>query len=344
MTDSVIVAEIDLDAPGKSYGYLEIPRSTNTAGWAKLFIPIVVVNNGPGRTALVLGGNHGDEPEGQVAILNLSRETRVEDVRGRLIMIPCLSPEASRNNTRLWPSGANFNRSFPGNPAGPANEQLADYLTRTLFPISDVVIDLHSGGRTLLFLPWAEMHLVADLEQRQRMIDAMLAWNTDWCVAYIDLGYSGLLVGEAERQGKTVVSTELGGGGHVTAEIHELARIGLANVLRHEGLVVGKTVTRAEQGKPPPIILQATDPENYLFAPETGLWETMVALGGRVEKGDTVGQIHFLERPDRTPEPVHARTSGTVCVVRAAASTQQGDNVLVVGQEVSALDLLEADL
>ena len=48
-----------------------------------------------------------------------------EQVSGRVIVIPCLSPEASRAGTRLWPSGANFNRSFPGALDGPPNEQLA---------------------------------------------------------------------------------------------------------------------------------------------------------------------------------------------------------------------------
>ena len=66
----------------------------------------------------MLGGNHGDEYEGQVAGLKLLRGLRPESVSGRVIVVPCLSPEASRAGTRLWPSGANFNRSFPGRPTG----------------------------------------------------------------------------------------------------------------------------------------------------------------------------------------------------------------------------------
>ena len=77
---------------------------------------------------------------------------------------------------------------------------------------------MHSGGRTSLCLPWSEMHWVDDPEQRRQMVDGMLAWNADWCCVYVDIAGSGLLVGEAEPQGKIVVSTELGGGGHVTAD------------------------------------------------------------------------------------------------------------------------------
>ncbi|HEX5799088.1 MAG TPA: succinylglutamate desuccinylase/aspartoacylase family protein [Gaiellaceae bacterium] len=339
MTASAIHCTIDLEAPGKQFGVLQLPRSSNESGWSTLWIPIACVANGDGPTALVLGGVHGDEPEGQVAALNLARELQPEQVSGRVIVIPCLSPEASRAYTRLWPSGANLNRSFPGSPTGRPDEQLAHHLSTELFPPADVVVDIHSGGRTGLCLPWSEMHWVDDAEQRRRMADAMFAWNTDWCCVYIDIAGTGLLVGEAERQGKIVVSTELGGGGHVTAAIHRLARSGLANVLRHVGVLAGEVETRESLGLPPQTLLMATDADAYLLAPVSGLFETLVDLGGRVRAGETVGRIHSLERPDLEPEPVVARTDGVVCVVRAIATTDQGDNVVVVAREADRSEL-----
>jgi len=330
---------IDLDAPGKQLGHLRVPRSSNTSGWSSLTVPILTIGRGDGPTALVVGGVHGDEPEGQVAALNLARATRPEDVTGRLIVIPCLSPEASRAYTRLWPSGANMNRSFPGSPDGTADEQLAHFVSTELFPRCDVVVDIHSGGRTGLCLPWSEMHWVDEPGQRRRMVEGMLAWNTDWCCVYIDIAGTGLLVGEAERQGKTVISTELGGGGHVTAAIHRLAAEGLTNVLRHEGVLAGEVVTRDALGRPEPTLLMATDEDDYLLAPESGLFETLVDLGQPVEPGEPVGRIHFLERPDREPEVIHAANAGVVCVVRAIATTEQGDNVVVTGRVVHRSEL-----
>ena len=330
---TTVLADVDLDAPGKRFGMLRVPRSTNTAGWSKLCVPIAVIVNGSGPTALVMGGNHGDETEGQVAALNLARETAPEDVTGRLVVIPVLSPEAALGFTRLWPSGENFNRVFPGRPGGSTAEQLADYLSTVLFPESDVVVDIHSGGRSTMVLPWSEMHLVDDRAQRRAMADAMLAFLTDWCCVYMDVAGSGLLVGEAERQGKLVVSTELGGGGHVPAEIHRIARRGLANVLRHVGVLRGETQTRAGLGLAPSRVIQALDADDYLFAPATGLFETLAALGETVRAGDPVGRIHDTERPEREPEVVVARTSGVVCEVRAIGPTDQGDVVAVVAQD-----------
>ena len=153
MIDSPVSCSIDLTAPGKGVGHLAFPKITNTGGWASTYVHIASIGNGEGPTVLVLGGNHGDEYEGQVAALRLLQELQPEQVSGRVIIVPVLSPAASKANTRNWPSGANFNRSFPGRPDGPANEQLADFVTRVLFPLADVVIDMHSGGRTAWFIP-----------------------------------------------------------------------------------------------------------------------------------------------------------------------------------------------
>jgi predicted deacylase len=336
---SPVNCTIDLDAPGKHVGRLELPRSTNNSGWSHLFIPIVSIRGGEGPTAVIFGGVHGDEPEGQIAALNLARTTRPEDVQGRLIIVPCASPDASRAYTRLWPSGANLNRSFPGSPDGPPDEQLADFCTRFLIPRAEIVVDMHSGGRSSICPPWSEMHWVDDPEQRRQMVAGMLAWNTDVHFVYIDIAGSGLLVGEAERQGKIVVSTELGGGGQVTAPTHRIAASGLSNVLRHFGILGGEVETRESLGLAPAVIVRATDEENYLLAPESGLWETLVEIGDRVEAGRLLGRIHFIERPDRKPEPVHAQNGGYVCSIRGIATTDQGDKVAVVGREIDVSEL-----
>jgi predicted deacylase len=325
-----LACTIDLTAPGRQSGVLQLPRSSNMAGWASTYVPIVSVANGDGPTVVVLGGNHGDEYVGQVAPLKLARTLRPEQVNGRVIVIPVLSPAASKAGTRLWPNGVNFNRSFPGSPDGPANEQLAWFLSDTVFPMSDVVIDLHSGGRTAMFLPCSHMHVVDDTEQRRKMLEGMLAFNTDWHFLYIDVAGTGLLPVEAERQGKIVITTELGGGGNVPAWLHRLAERGLNNVLRHVGVLAGEV----ERRDPPGTILDGRDPRNYVFAPETGLWETLVDPGDEVKAGEPVGRLHFIERLEREPEVVLAPLDGVAVVTRALGITEQGDCVVVTGQMI----------
>ena len=47
-----------------------------------------------------------------------------------------------------------MNRSFPGRPDGTVTEKIADYVHRHLLPRADIVLDFHSGGRTLEFVPF----------------------------------------------------------------------------------------------------------------------------------------------------------------------------------------------
>ena len=248
---------------------------------------------------LVLAGNHGDEYEGQVAALRLLQELQPEQVTGRVIVVPVLSPAASKANTRNWPSGANFNRSFPGRPDGPPNEQLADFLTRVLFPLADVVIDMHSGGRSAWFIPCSHMHVVDDPAQRKAMLEGMEAWNSDWHFLYIDVNGTGLLPVEAENQGKIVITTELGGGGRVPAPVHRLAWSGLNNVLRHVGVLEGEVQTRASLGLPPAVILDGRNPATIVVSPEDGMFEAMLEPGDPVAAGEPVGRLWFIDRPDR---------------------------------------------
>jgi len=174
------------------------------------------------------------------------------------------------------------------------------------------------------------------------MLAAMLAWGTDFSFLYADIAGTGLLPVEAENQGKLVVTTELGGGECIPASVHRIAQDGLRNVLIHVGLLRGVVQTRESLGKPPAILTQALNREDYLLAPESGIFEICVDLGTAVVKGDIVGYIHHLERPDRDPEPIVARSSGFLITIRAPCLTQQGDCVAVIAKQVSLAEIESA--
>ncbi len=331
MEKSQIHSSIDWTKPGKQQGHLYIPYSYNLAGWANLMVPVTTLANGDGPTALVLAGNHGDEYPGQVAILRLCRELKLEQIRGRIILVPCLTIPASKAMTRLSPlDGKNFNRVFPGNASGTVSEMLAHYLTTVLFPLADIVVDIHTGGRSMDFVPCATMHLVPDHVQRRKMIEGTEAWNSDIAFMYADVAGTGLLPVEAERQGKTVITTEMGGGEIVTAAVHRITQSGLRNVLVHFGVIQGAKIPRAR----PVRWVQALDREDYRFAPESGIYENIVDCGADVASGQTVGLIHFLERPERDPAVVIAPTAGVVIGTRGPSLVAQGDCVACIAHDV----------
>ena len=336
MTASPIRASVDFEKPGKQHGHLYIPYSHNLGGWANMMVPITVVARSSGPTALVMAGNHGDEYPGQVAILKLIRELQPEHVNGRIILIPALSMLASKAATRLSPlDGKNFNRTFPGNPVGTVSEMLAHYLTTVLFPLSDIVIDIHTGGRSTDFLPCAHMHLVPQGPQRQAMLAGTEAWNSEFCFLYADIAGTGLLPVEAESQGKIVITTEMGGSENVTAEVHALTQSGLRNVLVQTGVLEGKLVPRPKPAR----WVQALNWEDYRFAPESGIYENIVPLGENVTAGQPVGAIHFLENLQREPALVVALSAGVLVATRAPSIVGQGDCVACIAHDVDPREL-----
>jgi predicted deacylase len=202
------------------------------------------------------------------------------------------------------------------------------------------VIDLHSGGRTAWFLPCSHMHVVENPVQRKAMLEGMLAWNSDFHFLYIDVNGTGLLPVEAESQGKTVITTELGGGGRVPAPVHRLAWSGLTNVLRHVGLLEGEVETRASLGLPDAVILDGRDPDNMVITEEPGLFEGLLEPGEPVKEGDPVGRLWFPDTPTRPHVTLRAHRDGVLVVIRAIPVAEAGDSVFVLGQPIEAASLL----
>ncbi|MGI9309994.1 MAG: N-alpha-acetyl diaminobutyric acid deacetylase DoeB, partial [bacterium] len=62
--NSPITASVDFDADGVQHGHLLLPHSSDRSAWGTIMTPIMVIQNGDGATALLTGGNHGDEYEG----------------------------------------------------------------------------------------------------------------------------------------------------------------------------------------------------------------------------------------------------------------------------------------
>ena len=117
MTSNPIVPTIPFDEDGAHHGFLRLPYSRDDSAWGSVMIPICVIRNGEGPTALFTGGNHGDEYEGPIAMLNLARTLDPASVTGRVIIVPAFNYPAFRAGRRTSPiDQGNMNRSFPGRP------------------------------------------------------------------------------------------------------------------------------------------------------------------------------------------------------------------------------------
>jgi len=326
-SDSQIFTTIDYEKMGKQVGNLQVPQSFNTAGWANVFIPIAVIKNGEGPTALLCGGNHGDEYEGQVTLINLVRTLQPEMVQGRLIILPMLNRPAAQAGTRLSPlDGRNMNRAFPGMRNDTITGMIAHYVSQVLLPLADIVVDIHSGGRTLQFLPSVNMHHLADKTQMDEMLRAALSWGAPYVFIYSDVAGEGLLPTYAESLGKITLGTEIGSANQFGVEMLRIAEVGVKNMLRLYNILVDQPATPTVQSQ----MVAAPDRDDYVMAPVSGIFEPFCEMGNLVEAGQSLGQIHSTELPFAEPTPVIARTGGLLYGRGGFPLTQQGACVATI--------------
>ncbi len=315
----------DLWANGKTTDFLRIPHSSNTSAYGWLPVPFVSIKNGQGPCALLVAGSHGDEYEGQIALRNLARSLSADDVSGHMLILPALNYPAVEAGQRVSPiDGGNLNRCFPGRADGTPTEMLAHFLTHRLIPHVDFVIDLHSGGRSLEFMPCA-LARYGDGSSRIERDNLDLLRQFGAPVSYLTDGKGGgantTLAAAAQAHGIPAIMTELGGGERVNETGVAMARDGVLRVLNMRGIVKKATMAAAPDMR----FMRVRGPADYVYAPSSGIYEPLVTVGQKVEKGQAAAHIYTLEAPDSAPRVVSFGSSGAVACRRAQSRAHIGD-------------------
>jgi uncharacterized protein len=332
MSASRIHATIDFDAPGLQTGFLRVPHSVHESAYGWIPVPVACLRHGDGPTVLLMAGNHGDEYEGQVAVGNLLRGLRADEVRGRLIMLPAANLPAAVAGRRTSPlDGGNLNRLFPGDPDGGPTAMIAHYIDSVLLPMCDVVIDLHSGGSSLAYTPCALGNLFADSPERNRkVLELLRVFGAPLSyVATRPMGADRALGASAKRRGVVAIATEAGGGGLVSPAALGVVERGLRRVLRHLGVVPDLEVEPPRATR----IVEVGGPDYFVYASEPGVFEPLAELGDTVRRGQPAARIHFPHTPWRAPERVDFALDGLVICKRMPARTERGDCLFHLGTD-----------
>jgi len=342
MRASPIQATVDFNAPGEQHGFLKLPYSHDASAWGAVMIPITVIARGAGPTVLLTGGNHGDEYEGPIALAKLASTLKADDVTGRVIVVPYMNYPAFRAGTRTSPiDRGNLNRSFPGRPDGTVTEKIADYFQRYLLPLADYVLDLHAGGRTLDFLPFAAIHVLADAAQQARCEAAMRAFGAPYSMRMLELDSVGLFDSAVEEAGKVFVSTELGGGGTASVESVAVAVRGVQGFLACSGVLAANgryaaAALAAQATQRTTTLLDMPDGSCYTTSEHDGLLEMCKDLGDTVEAGDVIARVYDATRTGTAPVEYRARRGGLLAARHFPGLVRIGDTVAVVADVVEA--------
>jgi len=329
MKPNPISATVDFERDGVQHGFLRLPYSRDDSAWGSVMIPITVARNGNGPTALLTGANHGEEYEGPVALMELAHSIEASRLTGRVIIVPAMNYPAFRAATRTSPiDRGNMNRSFPGRPDGTVTEKIADYFQRTLLPMADTVVDIHAGGKTLDFLPYAAAHRLPDRAQEARCVAAMQAFAAPYSMMMLEIDSAGMYDSAVEDMGKVFVTTELGGGGSSSARSNAIAKRGIRNVLVHAGILKGRVETSAS------IMLDMPSDDCFTFAEHDGLFEICADLGATVRQGEVVARVWPTERTGAAPALYRARMDGLVTARHFPGLIKMGDCMMVLSVPV----------
>lgn len=332
MQDTTISTTIDFDADGVQHGFLKLPHSHDDSAWGCIMIPITQIKQGQGPTALLTGGNHGDEYEGITSLLKLANALHADDINGRVIIVPAMNHPAVQNGSRTSPiDQGNMNRAFPGDPQGTMTERIADYFQRHLIPLCDYALDIHSGGKTLDIIPFAAAHRLDDEAQQASCISAAKLFAAPYTMIMLELDAASLYDTAVEAQGKIFVTTELGGGGTSTPTTMAIADRGVRNFLKHAGILAGPLDLPADTQ-----VLDMAEASCYLQSEHKGILEMHKSLGDPVRKGECIASIHDLQRTGVKEIDYYAQRDGILAARRHPALVNMGDTIAVIAEAIDA--------
>lgn len=281
---------------------------------------------GEGPRLLVTAGVHGDEYEGMKAIRKLIECMDANRLQGQLTLIPVVHESAFDRKSRAGEDDLDLARSCPGKEDGSLTERVAHQLSQ-LIRQSDYYIDLHSGGGIMQVDPLVGYQLVSDnsVLDKQRLMAKAFGLPVVW-------GTSAELEGRTlsvARDAKVpaIYAEYLGGGGCSERGVQAYFE-GCLNVMAKLGMLDPRPAPPS-----PEVVVEDPRPHSGHMqichpSPVDGYFESAVALGQSIERGQTLGRI--VDPVGTASMEVVAGQSGRVIVLRTCPAVKEGDSLAVI--------------
>lgn len=320
---------LDLDRSGYQTGFLRVPVSTPRSPFGWTAVPVTSIRSGDGPCVVVLGGCHGDEYEGQIALCRLGHALRDQPIDGQVIILPALNAPAVQAGTRVSPlDNGNLYQAFTGALSGNPTGAIAQFIETALLVRASLVVDIHSGGSAVEYVPSAMISQLEDPARMQELVSLarVFALPITFVLDPDDHAPSSFLAA-CERAGVLALSAEIGGGGTVSPRTLRPLDAAIKRILHHVG------VLRAAPEEPAPSVslYRRRRVADTICAPSSGLFEPCVCVGDTVEVGQRAGWIHDITTPWNAPAEVTFDVAGLVLCRRLPAATQRGDGLFKLG-------------
>jgi len=323
--DAFTVGAIKAAAGESVSGYLEI-TPLNDQGTQ---IPVTVIRGQkPGPVLALLAGVHGYEYPGITALQRLRQSIRPEDLTGTLILVHIANPPSFYGRTiYVSPTdGKNLNRVFPGKRDGTLSERIADSITRNVIEQADYLVDLHAGDGNEVLRPYVYMPVTGNPELDAASRGMALAFGLD----HIVIDEAPLLPKDASvytdqtalTRGIPAITTETGQLGSNDEHWIGLAERGIANLMRHLGMLEG--APEANQN-----VVWLTGYE-VINSPATGIFQASVRDGYAIAKNGLLG--HLADAFGNKITEIRAPFAGIVNYVVGTPPVSKGEPLAMISR------------
>ena len=316
---------IELPAPGRARrGTLRFSHTT-LGDWSWPYAAFRGSQDGP-RLALISGVHPAEYPAIEATIRTI-RHLDPATLRGSVVALPIVDMPAFLPRTPfVCPiDEKNPNRVFPGRADGTFAEVLADAVFHSVITPSDALLDLHGGDMVEDLVPFSIYTPVGD----EPVDAASAAMGRVFGLPYLVAsrprpgGLGGTTIQAAAEAGVPGIIAEAGGRGLLTEPETRLLVDGVQRILRHLGMVDGGP---APAETAPPVEVERF---TWLSSPAEGMWYPSVAVGNRVEEGQTIGRVTDLFG-DPQGEIV-APHAGTILFITSSPAMRKDGLALAIG-------------
>lgn len=269
-----------------------------------------------GPVLALMAGMHGDEINGMEIVRRILDARLNQPKRGTVICMPIVNIYGFLNYSRDVPDGKDINRSFPGSKNGSLASRVAFHLMKEVIPCIDLGVDFHTGGAMRTNYPQVRTVL-----RDPKNMELAAAFNAPFT---IDASFRpNSLRLEAARLGKRIIVYE--GGESLRFDNHAIEE-GIAGTLRFMKYL--KMIDWASDPREQNRIIWNT---SWIRARHAGLFQSNVACGQLVHKGEWVGTI--TDPFGEFKEQIVATETGYVIGLNNIPVINAGDALMHLGMD-----------
>jgi uncharacterized protein len=319
--DVIEVREIRGEPGKKVQGFITVGESPG----GPVRIPVALITGTrPGPSLCLTAGVHATEYPAIDAVMRTIQSLDPATLAGTVIAAPVVNQLMYQTRTPFISpvDGLNLNRMAPGRPDGAITEILAHVLLEELVLKADVHIDCHGGDMGETLWPYAGYALTGNAEQDRRGEALVRVWTPRIFALYQEgsplPATNGAIAANASRRGTIGILGEAGSNGRLDEADVQIHLRGIANVMRHLGMIPGKPAIEGDR-------LQARS-QFVVAAKQGGLLRIAIEIGQEIEVGQEVAQIvgPFGEVVER----VRTGQAGIARLIWAHKAVNTGDPIV----------------